>query len=61
MGLVGLIDIEKGTTVKTSNISLTFVGNKNFDHSDVVGASPVSAAPTTSSFSTQQGILQRQP
>ena len=28
------------------------VGNKIVDHSDVVGASPVGAAPTTSSFST---------
>ena len=27
------------------------LGNKIADHSDVVGASPVSAAPTTSSFS----------
>ena len=27
-------------------------GNKIADHSDVVGASPVGAAPTTSSFST---------
>ena len=35
-----------------SNISRTLVGNKLVDHSDVVGASPVSAAPTTSSFST---------
>ena len=33
---------------KTSNISCTLVGNKIVDHSDVVGASPVSAAPTTS-------------
>ena len=38
---------------KTSNISRTSVGNKIVDHSDVVGASPVGAAPTTSSFSTQ--------
>ena len=38
---------------KTSNIRRTLVGNTNFDHSDVVGASPVSAAPTTSSFSTK--------
>ena len=38
---------------KTSNISHTLVGNKIVDHSDVVGASPVGAAPTTSSFSTQ--------
>ena len=37
---------------KTSNISLTLVGNQNVDNSDVVGASPVGAAPTTSSFST---------
>ena len=37
---------------KTSNIRRTFVGNKIVDHSDVVGASPIGAAPTTSSFST---------
>ena len=37
---------------KTSNISGTLVRNKIVDHSDVVGASPVGAAPTTSSFST---------
>ena len=35
-----------------SNIRRTLVGNKIVDHSDVVGASPVGAAPTTSSFST---------
>ena len=29
------------------------MGNKIVDHSDVVGASPVGAAPTTSSFSTE--------
>ena len=28
------------------------LGNKIVDHSDVVGASPAGAAPTTSSFST---------
>ena len=38
---------------KTSNISCTLVGNKIADHSDVVGASPVDAAPTASSFSTK--------
>ena len=38
---------------KTSNISCTLVGNKIDDHSDVVGALPVGAAPTTSSFSTE--------
>ena len=37
---------------KTSNISRTLVGNKIVDNSDVVGASPVGAAPTASSFST---------
>ena len=37
---------------KTSSIRRTLVGNKIVDHSDVVGASPVGAAPTTSSFST---------
>ena len=37
---------------KTSNISRTLVGNEIVDNSDVVGASPVGAAPTTSSFST---------
>ena len=36
---------------KTSNISRTLVGNKIVDNSDVIGASPVGAAPTTSSFS----------
>ena len=36
---------------KTSNISRT-LGNKIVDNSDVVGASPVGATPTTSSFST---------
>ena len=35
-----------------SNIKHTLVGNRIVDHSDVVGASPVGAAPTTSSFST---------
>ena len=37
---------------KTSNIRRILVGNKIVDHSDVVGASHVGAAPTTSSFST---------
>ena len=37
---------------QVSNIRRTFVGNQIVDHSDVVGASPVGAAPTTSSFST---------
>ena len=37
---------------QVSNISRTLVSNKILDHSDAVGASPVGAAPTTSSFST---------
>ena len=37
---------------QVSNIRRTLVGNKIVDHSDVVGASPVGAAPTKSSFST---------
>ena len=37
---------------QVSNIRRTLEGNKTVDHSDVVGASPVGAAPTTSSFST---------
>ena len=37
---------------KTSRISHTLVDNKIVDHSDVVGASPIGAAPTTSSLST---------
>ena len=37
---------------KTYDIRRTLVGNKIVDHSDVVGASPVGAAPTTSSCST---------
>ena len=37
---------------QVSNIRRTFVCNKIVDHSDVVGASLVGAAPTTSLFST---------
>ena len=37
---------------QTSNIKSAFVGNKIVDHSDVVGASPAGAAPSTSSLST---------
>ena len=37
---------------QTDNINGTLVENKLVDHSDVVGAGPVGAAPTTSSFST---------
>ena len=38
---------------KISNKSRTLVGNKIVDLSDVVEASPVGAAPTTSPYSTQ--------
>ena len=38
---------------QVSNIKRTLVDNKIVDHSDVVGAPPVGAAPTTSSFSTE--------
>ena len=37
---------------QVSNIRRILIGNNIVDHSDVVGASPVGAAPTTSSFST---------
>ena len=37
---------------ETSNIRCTLVSNNIVDLSDVAGASPVGAAPTTSSFST---------
>ena len=37
---------------KTSHISRTLVGNKIVYHPDVVGASPVAAAPTESWLST---------
>ena len=37
---------------QVSNIRRASIGNYIVDHSDVVGASPVGAAPTTSSFST---------
>ena len=37
---------------QVSDISRTLVGNKFVDHSDVVGASPIGAAPTTSSLLT---------
>ena len=36
---------------QVSNIRPNLVDNKIVDHSDVVGASPVGAAPTTSSLS----------
>ena len=45
---MGLVE----TYRQVSNISYTLVGNQIVYHSDVVGAAPVGAAPTTSSFST---------
>ena len=50
---VDLYSSENGAWIiyrQTSNISRTLVDSKIVDHSDVVGASPVGAAPTTSSF-----------
>ena len=45
--------IELNTYRQVSNIRCTLVvGNQIDDHSDVVGAPPVGAAPTTSSFLT---------
>ena len=41
-----------GNYRQVSNIRRNLMDNKIVDHSDVVGASPVGAAPTTSSFST---------
>ena len=49
---VSLLWLTKPIYHQISNISHTLVGNKIVYHSDVVGASPVGAAPTTSSFST---------
>ena len=48
---------------KTFNIRRTILGNKIVDHSDIVGASPVGAAPATSLFVSNtwlQWIQQRQ-
>ena len=49
---VTAIENANKTYHKTSNISRTLVCNKIVDHSDVVGALPVGAAPTTSSYFT---------
>ena len=45
-----LINIPISNYRQVSNISRTLDGNQIVDHSDVVGASPVGTAPTTSSF-----------
>ena len=52
MHIKRITSLKKNTYRKVSNIRRTLVENKIVDHSDVVGASPVGAAPTTSSFST---------
>ena len=38
--------------ISSENSEHTLMSNKIVDHSDVVGASHIGAAPTTSSFST---------
>ena len=43
---------DKSDYRQVSNIRRTLEANEIVDHSDVVGASPVGTAPTTSSFST---------
>ena len=48
----GLTLPKQGMYHQTSNIRRTLADSKIADHSDEVGASPVGAAPTTSSFST---------
>ena len=42
---------------RTCNISCNLFGNKFFDYSDVFGASPVGAAPTTSSFLASLALM----
>ena len=49
---VETIDETCHTYRQDSNLSRILVGNKLVDHSDLAGASPVGAAPTTSSLST---------
>ena len=44
--------VRKSNYRKTYFTRRALIGNKVVDHSNVVGASPVGAAPTTSSFST---------
>ena len=56
-GFAGRGALEGYPSHYTSLIRRTLVGNKIVDHSDVVGASPVGTAPTTSSFSTYLASL----
>ena len=44
------LDVERYR--QTFNIRCSLVDSKLVDHSDIIGAPPVGAAPTTSSFST---------
>ena len=44
------IPLENSAYRQTSNIRCTLAVNNLIDHLDLVGASPVGAAPTTSSF-----------
>ena len=43
---------QDATYRQTSNIKRSLVSNEHVDRSDVIGASPLGAAPTTPSFST---------
>ena len=52
IGWVMGVQLSDPTYCKNSNIRGTLAGNNIVDHSYVVGALPVGAAPTTSSFST---------
>ena len=47
-----VIQVPGSKYCQTSNIKRTLVDKELVDHSDVVGASPVGTAPTTSSFSS---------
>ena len=47
------LKLDTGIYCQTSNMICSLVGNKIVDRSDVVRASPVGAAATTSSFSTE--------
>ena len=49
----GKVNLLSAAYCQTYNISRNFVGNKIIEHSDVVRAPSVGAAPTTSSLSTK--------
>ena len=51
-GFTTICKNEQAEYRQTSNISRTLEGNTLVDHSDIVGATPVGAAPIISSFST---------